>query len=70
MAVRSHLAEMQRTPPAGKHEQEAHRQAVALTGRNVGTATEKLNEAFGALRDESRGLAQLLSQMENRTTNT
>lgn len=69
VAVRSHLGEMQRIPRQGKHHQEAHRQAVALTGRNVSTATDKLNEAFGAMRDESRRLAQLLSRMEDRSTN-
>jgi len=69
VAVRSHLAEMQRAPPEEKHARESHRMALGLTARNLAAATEGLNEAFGALRASSRTLAQLLSQTEVATKN-
>lgn len=70
VAARCHLAEMKRVPPAGKHHQEAHRQALALTARNLAAATEALNEAFASMRDESRPMARLLTQAEKLNTNT
>lgn len=70
VAVRSHLGEMQRIPSEEKYAQESHRLALGLTTRNLATATERLNEAFGDLRAESRRLAQLLIRVEAPTKNS
>lgn len=64
LATRAHLGELQRVPPEGRHHKESHRLALAQTSRALAAATEGLNEAFAAMRDESRHLARLLMQTE------
>lgn len=65
IASRGHLAELERIPGKGRHGQEAHRLAIGLTARDLKAATEALDAAFAALREESRGFARIISSQEN-----
>lgn len=62
VAVRSHLAEMQRVAPGQPYHQEAHREAVALTALRLAETTDALNEAFAPLRHDTRRLGRLIRE--------
>ena len=68
VAVRSHLAEMDRPAPAGTHHQEAKDMAVAMTARELKSAEEALHHAFAPLRDQGRRMHRLMIRGENHTT--
>lgn len=70
VAVRSHLTEMDRPAPAGKHHQEAKDLAVVLTARELKDAEDALHKAFAPLRDQGRRMHHLMISGEKLATNT
>jgi len=70
VVARSHLAELARVPPQGKHFAEAHKLALRMTARDLAAAVDTLNEKFAATRADSRETARLIARAENLAANT